>query len=174
MDRTYAELIRTAAGIVEREVVPGADALVRDAAGMVPDSSGLAPSRGMIPDGAVPDPAGYMPDRLGSVPQAPGVPDSARRAQEQWGRVSESEEKFRRLNGVSPEGWTHHGFGAEFARDVDAEDGFTDDAKEVEEPQRERQAFAEDEEDATAVLRVCRNGWNTIDTRAVGGHWFSA
>ena len=34
--------------------------------------------------------------------------------------------------------------------------------------------FAKYDDDATAVLRVCRNGWNTIDTRALAGHWFSA
>ena len=30
------------------------------------------------------------------------------------------------------------------------------------------------DEDATAVLRVCRNELNTINTCPLGGHWFSA
>ena len=59
------------------------------------------------------------------------------------------------------------------AREIEA-DGHMDAVEEASEPERERQVMAEDEESATAVARVCRNGWNTLDTRAVGGHWFSA
>jgi hypothetical protein len=54
------------------------------------------------------------------------------------------------------------------------EELYADVVEEAAEPVREPAPWARDEEQATAVLRVCRNGWNTVDTRPLVAAWFSA
>ena len=54
------------------------------------------------------------------------------------------------------------------------EELYADAVEEAAEPVSEPAPWAKDEESATAVLRVCRNGWNTVDTRPLVAAWFSA
>jgi hypothetical protein len=54
------------------------------------------------------------------------------------------------------------------------EELYADVVEEAAEPVHEPAPWARDEEQATAVLRVCRNGWNTVDTRPLVAAWFSA
>jgi hypothetical protein len=54
------------------------------------------------------------------------------------------------------------------------EELYADVVEEAAEPVHEPAPWAKDEEQATAVLQVCRNGWNTVDTRPLVAAWFSA
>ena len=54
---------------------------------------------------------------------------------------------------------------------------YGDPAPSIEEEQKIESAAPDlpiEDEDATAVLRVCRNELNTINTHPTGFHWFSA
>jgi hypothetical protein len=204
MDRTYAEIVETGARALEEQLVPGAAGLIPGAglipdmpmmpngAGMIPGAPPIPNGAGMIPDApamphapAIPNGAGMMPqapafpngngmiphapaipDGSGMIPHAPTIPDGA-------GMIPDGvSERRQHLKEEMAAHWTHHGFRHDGASSEG--DGYADFREDPVEPERERTALAVDEEQATAVLRVCRNGWNTIDTRAVGGHWFSA
>lgn len=165
--------------------VPGAPSLP-DVPGGLPD----VPSAPEIP--SVPDPSGFVPDAGGLVPDAPDVPempgvpgqadDAAAAAEErrEWLRQQFGDDLG--LEGSDPKTgeeerreWLRQEFGDDLGLEGGVGDGYGDVKEEPEdEAKPEAPAVSKDEQDATAVVRVCREGWNTIDTKARGGHWFSA
>jgi hypothetical protein len=189
MDR--GQLIETAVRSIEERLVPGAMGFIPDGTLIpdlperpeipgIPDRSGFipqtpdVPTMPRIPDAPqIPDASGLMPQTPGvptipRVPQAPGMPDAAQNGLNQLDRAREFH-----ANGTPHADLRNPATERASHREV-AADGFADLIESEDEPQPERMPFAKDEEHATAVLRVCRNGWNVLDTRAVGGHWFSA
>lgn len=195
MDR--GQLIESVVRGVEERLVPGASEVVSDLSSLVPDRPG-APDVPGIPDWSgrmpqapglpqrpevpqvpgMPDRSGLMPHapglpRMPEVPQAPGMPDAAQNGLDQFDRARQWGDRVHGANGTLHPDERHPESVRAAHREV-AADGFADAIESEDEPQRERTPFAQDEEHATAVLRVCRNGWNVLDTRAVGGHWWSA
>jgi len=172
MDR--GQLIENVVRSVEEQLVPGASEAISDLSSMVPDRPG-APD---LPN--IPYRSGLMPQAPGlpqppaipqtpEIPQAPRIPDAAQNGLD---RAQRWDDQARRANDMfGPDEQRH---ASEHAHREKEANGFADSVETDEEPQPERTPFPEDEDQATAVLRVCRNGWNVLDTRAVGGHWWSA
>ncbi len=200
MDYRYSDLVEATARLMENELVPGGGGLMGMIPGMpaMPDRSGMVPDVPAMPDGsgmipgvpAMPDPPA-MPDRSGMIPDVPQMPDESglvpggmipqRPEVPDLGQdrlddgVAAAEEKRKNAEAARTD-WLRREFGDDLGLEgdgTDVGDGYADWKETAEEPEREQPALAADEEDATAVLLVCRNGWNTVDTRAVGGHWFS-
>jgi hypothetical protein len=182
------QLIDAVVRSVEERLAPGASGVIADVSAFVPDRPGMPDVPGM------PEPAGFIPQTPGmpstpSMPQAPSVPqmpDVPRMPQapevpsvpgkdqlDDFDRIRHTGDQIHHTNGAVHGVGRHAAYEQAERREIEA-DGFADFFEEDKEPQRERVPLTDDEERATAVLRVCRNGWNTIDTRAVGGHWFSA
>jgi hypothetical protein len=165
-------------GFPDAPSVPGAPSL--------PD----VPSAPEVP--SVPDPSGFVPDAGGlmpdvpDVPQMPGAPaDGAAAAAEErreWLRQQFGDDLG--LEGSDPQSgaeerreWLRQQFGDDLGlegSDPGVGDGYGDVKEEPAEDARPEAPAVSSDEEATAVVRVCREGWNTIDTRARGGHWFSA